>query len=127
MLSEPVAWQLPAPLHRRVEAQVAHLFQPPGRAAEDFSRPAGEAALVAHDSVSWRVFKNPVTLFVGGVAAVVLELAEPRVRSGVWDHTSFRTQPLQRLQRTAAATVTTVYAARSRAEPMIARVRQLHE
>ena len=46
------------------------------------------------DSVAWRVFRNPVALFVGGVTAVILELAEPRVRSGVWDHTTFRTDPL---------------------------------
>jgi uncharacterized protein (DUF2236 family) len=52
--------------------------------------PAGEPALAAPDSVSWRVFKNPVSLFVGGVTAVILELAEPRVRTGVWEHSSFR-------------------------------------
>src|SRR5207237_581182 len=56
----------------------------------DFCAPPGEAALVAADSISWRIFKNPVALFIGGVAAVILELAEPRVRTGVWEHTSFR-------------------------------------
>jgi uncharacterized protein (DUF2236 family) len=34
------------------------------------------------------VFKNPVTLFIGGVGAVLLELAEPRVRDGVWGHST---------------------------------------
>jgi uncharacterized protein (DUF2236 family) len=81
---------------------------------------------MAPDSVSWRVFKNPVVLFVGGVAAVVLELAEPRVRTGVWEHTSFREQPLERLRRTALATVMTVYGPRRRAEAMIAGVNRLH-
>ena len=46
----------------------------------DFEQPAGEPALVGPDSVSWQVFRNPVALFVGGIAAVLLELAEPRVR-----------------------------------------------
>jgi len=50
----------------------------------DFLRPAGEAALVPADSVSWRVFKNPLSLFVGGVAAVIMELAEPRARAGLY-------------------------------------------
>jgi uncharacterized protein (DUF2236 family) len=45
---------------------------------------------VAPDSVSWSVFKNPVSLFIGGVTAVIMELADPRVRTGVWEHTSFR-------------------------------------
>ncbi len=92
----------------------------------DFTRPAGEAALATPDSVSWRVFKNPVALYIGGTAAVLLELAEPRVRSGVWDHTTFRTDPLARMQRTGLAAMVTVYGARSVAEQMIAGVTRMH-
>jgi uncharacterized protein (DUF2236 family) len=122
----PESLLLPAPLRRRLDAAVAQLYQPAGRAPEDFSRPLGEPALTAPDSVSWRVFKNPVVLFIGGVAAVILELAEPRVRTGVWEHSSFRTQPLERLRRTALATAMTVYGPRSRAEALIAQVNRLH-
>ncbi len=93
----------------------------------DFTRPAGEPALVPPDSVSWRVFKNPVALFVGGVTAVILELAEPRVRAGVWEHSSFRQAPVNRLQRTGLAAMVTVYGARSVAEAMIAGVNRVHE
>jgi uncharacterized protein (DUF2236 family) len=93
----------------------------------DFTAPAGEPALVPPDSVAWRVFENPVALFVGGVTAVLLELAEPRVRSGVWDHTTFRTDPLARMERTGLAAMVTVYGARSVAERMIAGVRRLHD
>jgi uncharacterized protein (DUF2236 family) len=67
-----------------------------------------------------------VALFVGGVTAVLLELAEPRVRTGVWEHTSFRTAPRQRLQRTGLAAMVTVYGARSVAEQMIAGVTRMH-
>src|SRR5579883_2172545 len=91
-----------------------------------FIEPAGEPALVPPDSVSWRIFKNPVTLFVGGVAAVILELAEPAVRTGVWEHTDFRRDPVRRLERTGLAAMITVYAARSVAEPMIAGVVRMH-
>lgn len=97
-----------------------------GRPDLDFRKPAGEAALASPDSVSWRVFKNPVALFVGGVCAVLLELAEPRVRSGVWDHSSFRSNPVPRMKRTGVAALTTVYGARSIAERMIANVRRMH-
>lgn len=93
----------------------------------DFSKPAGEAALSAPDAVSWRIFKNPVTLFIGGVAAVILELAEPRVRTGVWEHSSFRTDPVGRLKRTGLAAMVTVYGPRSAAETMIARVNAIHD
>jgi len=92
----------------------------------DFRAPAKEQALVGPDSLSWRVFKNPVALFIGGVTAVLLELAEPRVRSGVWDHTSFRTDSLPRMKRTGLAAMVTVYGARSVAEKMIAGVNRMH-
>ncbi|MBA4804602.1 MAG: DUF2236 domain-containing protein [Brevundimonas sp.] len=103
----------------------ADLMSAPGLEV-DFSQPAGAAALVPPDSISWRIFKNPVSLYIGGVAAVLLELAEPRVRSGVWDHTSFRTDPVMRLRRTGLAAMVTVYADRATAERMIAGVNRRH-
>ena len=93
----------------------------------DFSSPAGEPDLSAPTSVSWRVFKNPVTLFIGGVTAVILEFAEPRVRSGVWDHSSFRVDPVRRMKRTGLAAMVTVYGARSVAERMIDGVTRMHD
>ncbi|TCS13970.1 oxygenase MpaB family protein [Caulobacter sp. BK020] len=111
----------------RLAGLVRQLYQVEGGPRVDFRRPAGEPALAAPDSVSWRVFKNPVALFVGGVAAVILELAEPRVRTGVWEHSSFRTDPLPRLKRTGLAAMVTVYGARSTAEAMIAGVRRRHD
>ena len=92
----------------------------------DFTKPEGEPALIAADSVSWRVFKNPVALFIGGVAAVILELAEPRVRTGVWEHTGFRDDPAKRLRRTGLAAMATIYGSESDAKALIARVNQLH-
>ena len=102
------------------------LMGPPPGMAFDFSQPSGEPALVPPDGVSWRVFANPVALFIGGVAAVLLELAEPSVRSGVWDHSSFQRDPLMRLRRTGFAAMMTVYGPRSAAEKQIARVVRVH-
>jgi uncharacterized protein (DUF2236 family) len=113
---------------RLVEAVTSHhIARTLASTDVDFGAPAGEPTLVPPDSVAWQVFKNPVALFVGGVTAVLLELAEPRVRSGVWDHTTFRTDPLARMERTGLAAMVTVYGARSVAERMIAGVRRLHE
>lgn len=110
---------------RRLVARA--MLRPETGQAVDFTRPAGEPALVGPDSVAWRVFRNPVALLVGGITAVLLEFGEPRVRSGVWDHTSFRTDPLDRMERTGLAAMVTVYAARSVAERMVAGVTRLHE
>lgn len=124
----PNAIILPSPLQRRLENTARNLLEPGGNGhSVDFARPAGEPALVAPDAISWRVFKNPLALFVGGVAAVILELAEPRIRAGVWEHTTFQRNPLLRLQRTGLAAMVTVYGARSQAEAMIAGVRKIHD
>lgn len=102
------------------------LMRPPAGMEFDFSQPPGEPALAPADGVSWRVFANPVTLFIGGVTAVLLELSEPSVRSGVWDHSSFARDPGTRLRRTGFAAMMTVYGPRSATEALIARVVKMH-
>ena len=118
------------PLQRTVEGWLdraaSALLAPDDGPAIDFSRPPGEAALTNPASVSWRIFKNPVSLFIGGITAVILEFAEPRVRTGVWEYTEFRTRPARRIRRTGLAAMVTVYGPRSAAEAMIAQVRRLH-
>lgn len=94
--------------------------------AFDFLTPVGEPALCAPTSVSWRVFKNPIALAVGGVAAVLLEFADPRVRDGVWQHSTFPTDPLARMQRTGLAAMATIYGAESRSSALIAGVGRMH-
>ncbi|MGA8294388.1 MAG: oxygenase MpaB family protein, partial [Rhodoplanes sp.] len=53
--------------------------------------------------------------------------AEPRVRTGVWEHTTFHLNPIKRLRRTGLAAMVTIYGARSAAEAMIASVRRVHD
>ncbi|RZI44130.1 DUF2236 domain-containing protein [Herbaspirillum sp. HC18] len=117
---------LPTPIQRLLEQAARDFLQADAGFDADFSTPEGEPALASPDSVSWLVFKNPLSLFVGGIAAVILELAEPRVREGVWGNTSFRSDPLQRIRRTGLAAMMTVYGPRSRAEKMIERVARRH-
>src|SRR5205085_11944967 len=118
---------LPWPLQSSLEAMARVLLEPGDRSHIDFSRPLGEAALLSPESVSWRVFKNPLSLVIGGVAAVIMELAEPRVRTGIWEHTTFRIDPIRRLRRTGLAALVTIYGARDTAEAMIARIRRMHD
>lgn len=115
---------LPALLQRQIDATARTMLA--AGIPFDFSQPIGEGALVPYDSLSWRIFKNPLTLFIGGVTAVLLELAEPRVRHGVWDHSSFRADPVTRLKRTGLAAMMTVYGPKTAAEAMIAGVGRRH-
>jgi len=118
--------RLPAPLQARLEDAARTYFDAPGLSL-DFSEPPGAPALFAPTSVAWRVMKNPVALTIGGIAAVILELAEPRVRTGVWEHTSFRTDPVARMKRTGMAAMVTIYGPAERARAMIAGVVRAHE
>ena len=118
---------LPNAIVRRLDKVARDLLQPDGGRTLNFSRPAGEPALSEPGSVAWRIFKNPLAVSIGGIAAVILELAEPRVRTGVWRHSGFRANPLRRLQRTGFAAMGTVYGPRSVAEAMIEGVRRMHE
>lgn len=118
---------LPAFAARQIGALAEAVFPQDDGPRFDFLRPPGEPALMPADSVHWRVFKNPVSLYIGGVAAVILELAEPRVRTGVWEHSSFRARPVERMQRTGLAAMISVYGPASAAEAMIARVVKQHE
>lgn len=117
---------LPTPILHRIDTLADALMQPATGPRVDFAQPAGEPALFAADSVAWRVYRNPVALFIGGVTAVILELAEPSVRTGVWEHSSFSRDPVRRLQRTGLAAMVTVYGARSEAQRMIAGVVRMH-
>lgn len=92
----------------------------------DFSVPAGEPALLAPDSVQWRVYKNEIALGIGGVAAVLLEFADPRIRSGVWDHSTYKADPIGRSRRTGMVALLACYGPASKAREVIGMVNRMH-
>ncbi len=93
----------------------------------DYAAPLGDPGMFGPDSLAWRVHASPIALAVGGIAAVILELAEPRVRSGVWDHSIFKTDPLTRMQRTGEATLITTYGPTRAAQARIDMVTRMHQ
>jgi uncharacterized protein (DUF2236 family) len=93
----------------------------------NYLEPPGDPGVFGPGSVTWRVLSNPASVFIGGVTAVLLELAEPRVRSAVWDHTDFRGDPVGRIDRTGLAAMVFTYGCRRDAEATASRVRRLHE
>jgi uncharacterized protein (DUF2236 family) len=96
------------------------------KTARAFLEPAGDPGFYGPRSVAWRVHANPVALAAGGIAAVILQLAEPRVRSGVWNHSRFRSDPLTRMTRTAESAMITTFGPTSAAEARIALIARMH-
>ena len=92
----------------------------------DYGQPVGEPAYLHPGSVHWRVYKNPIALAVGGVAAVLLEFADARIRAGVWDHSTFKVDPIGRSKRTGVAAMVGVYGPQSAARRVIQGVTNMH-
>jgi uncharacterized protein (DUF2236 family) len=92
----------------------------------DFANPPGEASIQHPSSIQWRIFKNPIALGIGGVAAVLMEFADARIRSGVWDHSTYKADPIGRSKRTGIAAMVGVYGPESAARRVIAGVTNMH-
>lgn len=92
----------------------------------DFRNPPGEPSGLDPDSMHWKVYKNPVAMAVGGVAAVLLEFADARIRSGVWDHSIYKQDPIGRSKRTGVAAMVGVYGPKRAAERVIQGVTNMH-
>jgi uncharacterized protein (DUF2236 family) len=118
--------RLPQMVARSLDAAALDFLNSGSSRHIDFSLPRGEPALLSPDSVSWKIFKNPVVLWTGGIAAVILELAQPSIRAAIWDQSTFRSDPLGRLRRTGMAAMLTVYGPRSSSQAMIAGVVRMH-
>ncbi len=104
--------------------QVRTLFNDRARGEEPVTR--SDDALFAPASMIWRVHGDVVSMMVGGVSALLLQMLHPKVLAGVWDHSNFRTDMLGRLRRTARFIAATTYGERAEAEAAIARVRAVH-
>jgi uncharacterized protein (DUF2236 family) len=68
-----------------------------------------------------------MSMFVGGIAALMLQALHPRAMAGVADHSDFRTDPLGRLRRTAAFVGATAYGNSEEASRACATVRRVHK
>ena len=109
------------PLQNIFDDAVASNFQ-----GFDFDAPHGEHSIFSPNSLTWKIYKNPVVMFIGGVSAVIMQLSEPRVRAGVWDNTTFKDNAALRVKRTGLAAMATVYGSRSSASKLIEKVNALH-
>jgi uncharacterized protein (DUF2236 family) len=108
-----------------LRAQVTRLFNDASKGDRPVTRRAD--ALFAPDSVAWRVHGDVVTMLIGGVASLMLQMLHPSVLAGVWDHSDFRNDMMARLRATAKFIARTTYDHATEGEALIARVRRIHD
>src|SRR5438445_12801684 len=73
---------------------VAALFSSDRFPEERYDRPAGDPGLFGPDSVTWRVHAD-VSMFVGGIAALMVQTLHPLAAAAVAGHSRFREEPLR--------------------------------
>jgi len=86
----------------------------------------GDPGLLGPGSVSWTVISDS-SVFVGGIRALVVQTAHAEVVAGVEDHSSYRTDPLGRLSRTAAYVTETTFGAMPEVDAAVRAVRHAHQ
>ncbi len=89
-------------------------------------RLASRDGYFAPESVIRRVGNSPVTPFLGGGAAVLLQVAHPLVAAGVADHSEFDRDLWRRLVRTLRALYLITFGTKAEADQAAARVRTVH-
>ena len=91
--------------------------------AEEKSDPV--AGFFGPDSLTWAISRERA-LYLGGMRALLMQVAAPGVAQGVADHSDFREQPLQRGFNTFAAVNALVFGTRSDALRAAARTHAIH-
>ncbi len=127
-LAAGVAARAAAPLAQgAVKGGITRLFRGGSAAGPVVDVPrTGEAGWFGPASTTWRVHGD-ASMFVGGIAALLLQSLHPRALAGVADHSDFRSDPLGRLRRTSAFIGATAYGTAAEAERACAAVRRVHK
>ena len=89
------------------------------------AKPYGAPGWFGPDSAAWQVHGS-VSTFLGGVRALLLQALHPRALAGVEDHSSYRHDPLGRLQRTGAFIAATTFGSAAQAQQTVDTITRIH-
>jgi uncharacterized protein (DUF2236 family) len=85
----------------------------------------GDPGLTGPGSVTWRLARERVVP-LGGLSALLLQLAHPLVAAGVAEHSSFRGDPTKRLMLTLEMLLVTTFGDASQVGAMTSRIAGIH-
>lgn len=77
------------------------------------------------DDAVWQVHRD-ASMFVGGIAALLVQSLQPMAMAGVAGHSGYKSDPWGRLQRTSTYLAVTTYGTVPDAEAVIDRIRGVH-
>lgn len=114
-----------ATIRDSIGSEIRRIFAEPGGQPIEISRE--DTGLFGPGSVCWQVHGDVTSMMTGGIASLLMQMLEPKVLAGVWDHSVFRQDMRGRLRRTAAFLARTTYGDRNQALSEIARIRRIHD
>ena len=120
-----LAQRLAQRVRSKVASGVTHLTTGSGPTL-DYASPPGDPGLFGPEAICWKVHADFTSMMTGGISALLLQALHPPALAGVWDHSSFRTDILGRLRRTATFIAGTTYGNRRDALALVERVKQIH-
>ncbi len=95
------------------------------RVIERIGRPPGAPGWFGPQNAVWTVHGSVAT-FLGGIRSLLLQSLHPLALAGVQEHSSYREDPLGRLQRTGAFIAATTFGPASLAEETVAAISAMH-
>jgi uncharacterized protein (DUF2236 family) len=119
-----VTWPVDA-VRGAVRHGLGSLFSSARFPQEQYTDPPGDPGLFGPDSVTWKVHAD-VSMFVGGITALMVQTLHPRAAAGVAEHSRYREDPMRRLSRTGSFVAGTTYGSTPVAESMIKMVQGIH-
>ena len=111
-------------IRRRLVRKVRGVFN--DVAAGQQSVALSDDALFERDSPIRMVHAGVVSMMVGGIRSLLLQMLHPHALQGVLDHSDFRSDMHGRLRRTARFIAVTTFAHRDEAAAAIGRVNRIH-
>ena len=118
---------LPSPsefVRRRLVGKVRGVFNDVASGQQPVA--ISDEALFERDSPIRMVHAGVVSMMVGGIRSLLLQMLHPHALQGVLDHSDFRADMHGRLRRTARFIAQTTFAHRDEAMAAIARVNRIH-
>lgn len=94
---------------------------------ELYDGPPGDPGLCGGPgSISWEINGDLASVSAAGLAAIVMEVLHPSVMAGVFEQSTYRTEPLARARNTLGYVLRTTFGSTAAATGVIARVKKVH-
>lgn len=91
-----------------------------------YGGPPGDPGLTGPGSISWEINGDLASVTAGGTAAIIMEVLHPSVMAGVFQQSSYETEPLERARNTLGYVLRTTFGGTEAATALIDKVRHIH-